>query len=114
MKKVRLWGVLLVGMVVILLVGLFIASRWRGPTEEDRNNRRALDAILTAITMKNSRLLEESGERAKARHDERQITDEQYQSIEAFIAKARSGNWSGAEKDGYEFRRKCPFVKEGQ
>ncbi len=93
---------------------ILLASRGRGPTVEDRNNRRTLDAILTAITMKNTRLLEESGKQTKARHDAGQLTDEQYQSMEAFIIKARSGDWPGAEKDAYEFRKKCPFVQEGK
>jgi hypothetical protein len=63
--------------------------------------------------MKNTRLLEESGKQAKARHDAGQLTDEQYRGMEGFIDKARGGDWSGAEKDGYAFRKKHPFVKEG-
>ena len=114
MKKVRFWGVLVALGVVAMLGLILLASRWRGPTEKDRSNRRALDAILTAITMKNTRLLEESGKQAKARHDAGQLTNEQYQSMEAFIIKARGGDWSGAQKDAYEFRKKCPFVVEGQ
>ncbi|HEV3257759.1 MAG TPA: hypothetical protein VG013_12815 [Gemmataceae bacterium] len=98
----------------VLLLGLaLLASGCRGPTQEERDNRRGLDAILTAITMKNARLLEESAKRAKARHDAGQLTDEQYQGMEAFIKKARTGDWSGAEKDAYEFRKKHPFVTEG-
>jgi len=85
----------------------------RGPTQEERDNRRALDALLTAITMKNSRLLEESAKRAKARHDAGQLTDEQYQGMELFTSKARRGDWAGAERAGYEFRKQHPFVKEG-
>jgi hypothetical protein len=33
--------------------------------------------------------------------------------MEASINKARAGDWSGAENDAYEFRKKHPFVKEG-
>jgi hypothetical protein len=114
MKTIHLWG-LLVGLALLALVGLALFA-WgcRGPSQEDRDNRRALDAILTAITMKNSRLLEESTKRAKARHDAGQLTDEQYQGMEAFINKARGGDWPGAEKDGYEFRKQHPFGKEAQ
>jgi len=107
-KTSSLWGILL------SLAGLaLLASGCRGPTPEDRDNRIALDAILTAITMKNPRLLDESAKRAKARHDAGQLTDEQYQGMEAFIAKARGGDWTGSEKDGYEFRKRHPFVQEG-
>jgi hypothetical protein len=113
MKKSRFWGTLLRLALLILLGLALLASGCRAPSQEDRDNRRALDAILTAITMKNSRLLEESARRAKARHDAGPLTDEQYQGMEAFINKARGGDWLGAEKDGYEFRKKHPFVKEG-
>ena len=98
----------------VLIVGLcLLASGCGGPTQEDRDNRRALDAILTAITMQNARLLEESALRATARHDAGQLTDEQYQGMEAFINKARTGDWPAAEADAYEFRKKHPFVEEG-
>jgi hypothetical protein len=106
MKMIHVWSVLL---------GLsLLATGCRGPTQEDRDNRRALDAILTAITMKNSRLWEESAKRAKVRHDAGLLTDEEYQGMEAIIAVARAGDWSSAENDGYEFRKKHPFVKEGR
>jgi hypothetical protein len=98
-----------------ILFGLAVlASGCRGPTPQDRENRRALDAILTAITMKNARLLEDSATRVKARHDAGHLTDAEYEGMEAIISKARGGDWSGAENDGYEFRKKHPFVKEGQ
>jgi hypothetical protein len=113
-KSIRVCGVLLgvallIGVGVVILVWLF-----RNPTPEERDNRRALDVILTAITLKNPRLLEESSKRAKARYDAGQLTNQEYQGMEAFINKARGGDWQGAEKDGYEFRKRHPFVREGQ
>jgi hypothetical protein len=99
---------------LVLLLGLaLLASGCGGPAQEERENRRALDAILTAITIQNVRLLEESAKRATARHDAGQLTDNQYAGMQAFINKARAGDWSGAENDAYEFRKKHPFVKEG-
>ena len=86
----------------------------RAPTMEERDNRKAVDAILTAITMKNSRLLEDGAKRAQGRRSAGQITEEQYQGLDAVVKKARARDWAGAEKDGYEFRKKHPFVKEGQ
>jgi hypothetical protein len=63
--------------------------------------------------MQNTRLLEESAKRAKARHDADQLTDEQYLGMETFLNKARAGDWSAEETDAYEFRKKHPFVREG-
>lgn len=105
----------LLGTSLVATLGLAVFA-WgsRAPTMEERDNRKAVDAILTAITMKNSRLLEEGAKRAQARRTAGQITEEQYQGMEAVIKRARARDWAGAEKDGYEFRKKHPFVKEGQ
>jgi hypothetical protein len=98
-----------------LLLGFAVfAPGCRGPTEAERDNRRVLDAILTAITLKNPRLLEDDARRARTRYEAGQLNDEEYRAMEAIVAKARAGDWSGAETDGYAFRKQHPFVKEGQ
>ncbi len=107
MSTLRLWAIL-------LGLALLVSGCRRAPTQAERENRRAVDEILTAITIKNQRLLAESAARAKGRHDDGKLTDEEFQGIEAFIGKARADDWAAAEKDGYEFRKKHPFVKEGQ
>lgn len=107
-------GKILLALGSILLALVLFGSGCRGPTQEDRYNRRALEAILTAITMKNTRLLEESAKKAKERKDAGHLTDEQYHGMEAIIKKASEGDWAGAEKDGYEFRKKHPFLKDGR
>src|ERR1700722_2832356 len=105
----------LLALILCSLVSLvLLALGQRDPTPQERDNARATGALLTAVAMKNPRLLEESAKLAKQRHDAGQLTDAQYQGMEAVINKARAGDWSGAEKDGYEFRKKYPFVKEGR
>jgi hypothetical protein len=107
MKTSHFWNVLLI--VVLMTMGCR-----RTPTDVERDNRRLLDAILTAITIKNANLLEEDAERTESRHKASHLTDEEYQDLEAIINKARKGDWAGAEHDGYEFRKQHPFVMEGQ
>jgi hypothetical protein len=107
MRRVATIGVLLI--LTTLLTGCH-----RAPTETERDNRRLVDAILTSITIKNARLLEDNAGRAKARRDAAHLTDEEYRGLTAVIDKARRGDWSGAEKDGYRFRKAHPFVEEGQ
>jgi hypothetical protein len=80
----------------------------------ERDNRRLVDAILTSITIKNARLLEDNAGRARARRDAGHLTEKEYQGMMAVIDRARGGDWSGAEKDGYRFRKSHPFVEEGQ
>jgi hypothetical protein len=107
MKTIPFWSIL-------LLLALPASGCRRAPTDVERENRRVLDTILTAITVKNARLLEDDARRAKARHDAGQLTDEEYEGLEGIINKARQGDWSGAEEDGYEFRKQHPFVTEGR
>jgi hypothetical protein len=83
------------------------------PTEAERDNRRLVDAILTAITMKNTNWLEDDAELAEKRHRAGQLTDKEYEGLTAIIEKAKSGDWQSAEKKGYEFRKEHPFVEEG-
>lgn len=86
----------------------------RQPTSEDRNNQRVVESILTAITLQNSRLLEEDARTAKDRYDGGYLTDDEFQGIKAIIDKARHGDWSAAEEEGYRFREQHPFVRAGQ
>ena len=91
-----------------------LLSGCSAPTEVDRDNRRLLDAILTAITMKNTSWLEDDAELARQRHGAGQLTDWEYKQLVSMIEKGRSGDWNTAEKLGYEFRKAHPFVKPGQ
>jgi hypothetical protein len=114
MTMITNWKII-AAVVLVLAAGLGLWA-WNGrvPTMEARDNRRTVDAILTAITMKNSRLLEAGIQRARVRRQAAQLTEEQYAGMESFAGRARSGDWAGAEKEGYAFRQKYPFVKEGQ
>jgi hypothetical protein len=85
-----------------------------GPTEVDRDNRRLVDAILTAITMKNTNWLDDDAELAEQRNLAGQLTDSDYEQLASVIEIARSGDWKTAEQEGYEFRKRRPFVREGQ
>jgi len=106
MKPVRLLGA--------LFIAALFAPACSGTTEVDRDDRRVLEEILTAITLKNAGLLEESAKRLKARHDAGQLTDEKYQELEAFVDKARAGEWRRAEADCYTLRKRRPFVASGK
>lgn len=83
------------------------------PTAQDRDNRRVVDCILTAITLRNARLLEDDARWAAQRHDDGQLSDEAYQGLKAVIEKALRGDWLAAEEDGYRFRELHPFVEPG-
>ncbi len=99
---------------LLLLVSAALVAGCKRPTVEDRDNRRLVDAILTTITIKNTRLLDDNEKWARQRHDAGQLGDDEFTGMVAIIERARSGDWAGAEADGYAFRKQHPFVKEGQ
>ncbi len=92
-----------------LRLGLFRSDR----SAEPRQPTRLVDAILTAITMKNADWLEEDAQLAEQRHQDGHLTDDEYEQMSSLIEIARTGDWPAAEKQGYEFRKKHPFVVEG-
>ncbi len=100
MNSVRFWSLLL----VVSLLG----SACHRPTAEDRDNRRLLEQILTAVTLTNSRLLEDAAKRGKQRHDAGQIADDDFQALEAIINK-------GARRTGLvPWQTATPSAKRGR
>ncbi len=91
-----------------------VAAGCSAPTEAERDNRRLVDALLTAITMKNAEWLDEASQLTDERHRDGHLTDDEFDELNAVIETAKSGKWSDAEKQGYEFRQKHPFVAEGK
>ena len=98
----------------VLFATTFAVAGCSRPTEVARENRRLLDAILTAITMKNEKWLVDDTEIAKTRHEAGQLTDWEFEQLSRIIDKGSSGEWKTAEEIGYEFRKAHPFVKEGR
>jgi hypothetical protein len=101
---------LLVAMPLMLL----LAGGCSAPTEIDRDNARVVAEIMTALTLKNARLLEAGASRAEARHDAGQFSDDDYDQVTALVDKGRAGDWVAAETDAYAFRKRRPFVRPGQ
>ncbi len=84
------------------------------PVETDRDNRRMVDAILTAVTMRNTGWLEDASARLEERHQEGELADWEHERLLAIVEAARSGEWQAAERMGYEFREERPFVRDGE
>jgi hypothetical protein len=85
-----------------------------GPREwsdEELQNRKVLDAILTAVTMKNRKELAADSKLLEARRAQGHVSEGHYQALQGMIAKARSGDWSGAERELYQLRKAHPFLK---
>jgi hypothetical protein len=94
----------------LLLVAL-VLSGCGEPSVRELKNRRELEALLTAITLKDRKELDRDIRRIEDRHASGELSDVGYKDLEAIIEKARDGDWSGAEKRAYELRESQPFFE---
>ncbi len=67
-------------------------------------NAQAFEALLTAVSLKNAKEVEGDAKLIEERHAAGEISEGHYQELAEIIAKARAKDWSGAEKQAYEFR----------
>src|SRR5271157_1405132 len=94
----------------LLAVSLALAGCGE-PSEREYKNRRELEALLTAITLKNKKELDKDIQRIEDRHTSGELSNESYRDLQEIIKKAQGGNWGGAEKQAYELRESKPFFK---
>lgn len=81
------------------------------PSEEARQNRRVVDAVLTAVTTKNRNELDKDAALWDKRLADGVLSEKPHKAVKACIEKAKTGDWSGAEDDLYKFRESNPFPK---
>jgi hypothetical protein len=94
------------------LMALLLALTGCGePSERELKNRRELEALLTAISLKNAKELDKDAKRIDDRHALGELSDGGYRDLNEIVKKAQSGDWSGAEKQAYELRESKPFFK---
>jgi hypothetical protein len=94
----------------ILLVCLVLLFGGCGePSVRELKNRRELEALLTAISLKNQKELDKDIQRIAERHKSGELSDASYKDLEAIAKKAQDGDWGGAEKQAYEMRESKPF-----
>jgi hypothetical protein len=96
----------------VLVMALLLALAGCGePSIRELKNRRELEALLTAISLKNAKELDKDSKRIDDRHSSGELSDDSYRDLNEIVKKAQSGDWSGAEKQAYELRESKPFFK---
>lgn len=81
------------------------------PSEEARQNRRLVDAVLTAVTVKNRKQLDKDVALWDKRLADGLLAEKPHRAVKACAEKARAGDWAGAEDDLYRFRESEPFPR---
>ena len=95
-----------------LLVWLALSLAGCGePSVRELKNRRELEALLTAISLKNKKELDKDIQRIEERHTSGELSDDGYKDLREIIKKAQAGDWGGAEKLAYELRELKPFFE---
>ena len=70
-----------------------------------------MDAILTAVVIRNPKELAKDKELLETRRQEGKLSKTAFESLQMLIAEAEAGKWESAEKGLYEIRKKLPFPK---
>jgi len=94
-----------------LVMLLLTLSGCGEPSLRELENRRELEALLTAISLKNQKELDKDIKRIDDRHASGELSDDGYKDLHAIIKKAQSGDWAGAEKQAYELRESKPYFQ---
>ena len=95
-----------------LFLGLALLFTGCGePSVRELENRRELEALLTAVSLKNKKELDRDAKRIDDRHASGELSDASYKDLDEIVKKAQAGDWAGAEKQAYELRESKPFFK---
>ncbi len=95
--------------LVLCFAGVFAGCS--NPSDESRQNRRVVDAVLTAVTLKNTKELDRDTVLLDKRLADGLLAERHHKAVKAIIEKAKAGNWREAEDELYSFRESCPFPK---
>jgi hypothetical protein len=96
---------------IIAILVLALAGCSGEPSERELKNRRELEALLTAISLKNTKELDRDAQRIEERHTSGELSDAPYQTLKEIVKKAKDGEWAAAEKQAYEFRESSPYFQ---
>ena len=81
------------------------------PSIRELKNRRELEALLTAISLRNKKELDKDILRIEDRHASGELSTESYKDLQEIIKKAKDGQWGEAEKQAYNLRETKPFFQ---
>jgi hypothetical protein len=81
------------------------------PSQREVQNARAFEALLTAVSLRHMKEVENDAKAIQSRYDAGELSSAKYRELGEIIEKARARDWAGAEKQAYDFRKQ--FGDEG-
>jgi hypothetical protein len=81
------------------------------PSQRELKNAQAFESLLTAVSLKHEKEVENDAKLIDERHTAGELSDGKYRELAEIIEKARAKDWGGAETRAYEFRKQ--FGDEG-
>jgi hypothetical protein len=95
----------------ILVASLLLSGCGGEPSARELKNRQELEALLSAVALRDAKQVERDAGRIDDRHASGELSDSAYDELREIVRKARAGDWAGAESRGYEFRESRPYFK---
>ena len=95
----------------LLAGGLLVVAGCGEPSPRELKNRQEFEALLTAVSLRNTSELEKDATRIDDRHTSGELSEGGYKALQEIISKAREGGWAEAEEQAYKFREKTPYFK---
>jgi hypothetical protein len=91
--------------LVVLLVCWFLWGRSPPQMGTEEEVVRNVDALFTAVTARDDRLLGDCEQRLRALHDGGKLPPDAWDYLDGIISKARDGHWEPAAEKLYGFMR---------
>lgn len=97
--------------ICFVAAAALVAAGCGQPTETTRDNRRLLDAILTAVVIRNPEELAKDKQLLDAREEAGLLSAESHAAIQEAIDMAQANDWDAAERELYDIRERIPFPR---
>jgi len=92
---------MLLAVVMVVSLGMVGCS----PPQASPKNLQLISSLRTALSAQNAQWLEQNAKIIEERREAGEVGDEEYETFQAIIAKAKAGQWEEAEKDALAFQK---------
>lgn len=97
----------ILGGVAVLVLGLLVWNLWPVPQMgADEEVFRTVDALFTAVTARDEKLLGQCEQRLHGYRDSGKLPRKAASQLDGIIARARAGSWQAAAERLYDFMKR--------